>query len=673
MNTGSSTANNEPIGTSESVPISVDVEEPAEKATTTRAKKSKVWQDMKTIKDANGKERAVCNHCKKTFVGNSKSGTSHLASHLKRCTVKIYNSKGQPTLATMISTDGAVKVEAFKFSQDRSRTDLAKMVVKHNYPFNMAEHEFFENFCSGLQPEFRLPSRNTVRSDVIKLHGEMKVKVYELLDDLDSRVTLTTDIWTSDSQNFAYAALTAHYITSDWELCKKILNYRYISYPHDGESLFRFISQLVMEWNLDKKLFSMVVDNAASNDCMARHLKTWLSDRIPCGGDFFHVRCSAHILNLVAQDGLALIKPFLDNIRGTVRYLSKSPYGKQKFDQVVLHLKMQGKRKIPMDVSTRWNSTFEMLDIAIEYEEAFDRLAFMDKNYVLNPGKEEWKIARTVHGCFKIFSDATVHFSGTTYPTANVFFPDICEINLQLAAWENHPEQCFREMVVPMRIKFSKYWDECCICLAVAVVLDPRFKMDIIEYYYDKLYGKDRAYAYVQKVKSAFFDLYIEYGGRIISSESSLADGGYDELISSTNVQSEVPQKNKLNDFKMWRQRERDSGIRHAPKSEFDQYLDEDTHPCSGKFNILTWWLVNGTRFPTISKIARDILAIPATTVASESAFSIGGRVIDESRSCLLPDIVEALICTADWIPSRKQANTEEFQNERGEADKIIS
>lgn len=325
MNTISSTANNEATINTIQNPIDVDASAPEPEDKARRAKKSKVWNDMNQIKDSKGVERAVCNHCKKSFVGDSKSGTSHLAKHLKRCTAKIYKSKGQPTLATIKKFDGSVKVETFTFSQDKSRKDLAKMVVKHNYPFNMAEHEFFEYFCNGLQPDFKLPSRNTVRSDVVKLHEEMKGKVYEILDALDSRVTLTTDIWTSDSQNFAYAALTVHYISSDWELNKKILNYRYISYPHDGESLYRFISQLIMEWNLDKKLFSMVVDNASSNDSMARHLKTWLSDRVPCGGDFFHVRCSAHILNLVAQDGLAIIKPFLDNIRGTVRYLSKFP------------------------------------------------------------------------------------------------------------------------------------------------------------------------------------------------------------------------------------------------------------------------------------------------------------------------------------------------------------
>lgn len=60
----------------------------------------------------------------------------------------------------------------------------------------------------------------------------------------------------------------------------------------------------------------------------------------------------------------------------------------------------------------------------------------------------------------------------------------------------------------------------------------------------------------------------------------------------------------------------------------------------------------------TISKIVRDVLAVPATIVASESAFNVGGRVIDETRASLLPEEVEALITTADWIPSRRSKHS---------------
>ena len=56
--------------------------------------------------------------------------------------------------------------------------------------------------------------------------------------------------------------------------------------------------------------------------------------------------------------------------------------------------------------------------------------------------------------------------------------------------------------------------------------------------------------------------------------------------------------------------------------------------------------------------MARDLLTVPASTVASESCFSAGGRVVSEKMASLSPSTIEALICLKDWAlaDSRKQA-----------------
>ena len=60
-----------------------------------------------------------------------------------------------------------------------------------------------------------------------------------------------------------------------------------------------------------------------------------------------------------------------------------------------------------------------------------------------------------IKGCLKHFYDATCHFSGTNFPTANVFFPDICEIQLELRRWESSEHECLHRMSVPMIVKLK--------------------------------------------------------------------------------------------------------------------------------------------------------------------------------------------------------------------------
>ncbi|XP_041991744.1 uncharacterized protein LOC121742614 [Salvia splendens] len=85
--------------------------------------------------------------------------------------------------------------------------------------------------------------------------------------------------------------------------------------------------------------------------------------------------------------------------------------------------------------------------------------------------------------------------------------------------------------------------------------------------------------------------------------------------------------------------------------NEVDKYLADEmekrSNPC---FNLLEWWKGSGTRYPILSLIAKDIFAIPSSTVASESAFSLGKRVVDPFRTSLSPKMVEALVCTNDWL-----------------------
>lgn len=74
-------------------------------------------------------------------------------------------------------------------------------------------------------------------------------------------------------------------------------------------------------------------------------------------------------------------------------------------------------------------------------------------------------------------------------------------------------------------------------------------------------------------------------------------------------------------------------------------------------FDILGWWKKSATNYPILSAMVRDFLAIPLSTMSSESAFSCGGRILGDTRSSLSPETLEALVCAKDWLI--KVPNTE--------------
>ena len=93
-------------------------------------------------------------------------------------------------------------------------------------------------------------------------------------------------------------------------------------------------------------------------------------------------------------------------------------------------------------------------------------------------------------------------------------------------------------------------------------------------------------------------------------------------------------------------------------KNDVDKYLlEEPINPMTSSFDILIWWNANSSRYKILSLIARDVLAVPVSTVASESAFSTSGRILDPFRSSLSPKMLEVLVCTQSWLKGRHDGN----------------
>ncbi|CAA7023974.1 unnamed protein product [Microthlaspi erraticum] len=130
-------------------------------------------------------------------------------------------------------------------------------------------------------------------------------------------VCLTTDTWTS-IQNINYMCLTAHYVDESWNLKKKIINFCQI-FSHKGELIGKMVERCLLSWGITN-VFTITVDNASANDVgirfLKRRLRTWGISLLD--GEHLHMRCGAHILNLVVRDGLDENKATISRIRAAV-------------------------------------------------------------------------------------------------------------------------------------------------------------------------------------------------------------------------------------------------------------------------------------------------------------------------------------------------------------------
>ena len=106
-------------------------------------------------------------------------------------------------------------------------------------------------------------------------------------------------------------------------------------------------------------------------------------------GDLFHMRCCAHILNLIVHDGLKQIDSSIGKIRDSVKYFKGSQTRKDKFLDCVKLVSMGYTKGLSQDVPTRWNSTYLMIESATHYRCAFQHLHLTDSNYKHCPLEEE--------------------------------------------------------------------------------------------------------------------------------------------------------------------------------------------------------------------------------------------------------------------------------------------
>ena len=160
------------------------------------------------------------------------------------------------------------------------------------------------------------------------------------------------------------------------------------------------------------------------------------------------------------------------------------------FLRAVQHVGLDSSRGLRQDVSTRWNSTFLMLDNALFYKKALLQMANTDANFVHCPNSQEWSKIEKFCKFLQVFHEVTLAFSGSKYPTTNLYFPNVLKIRLLLKEEVVSNDDFIKTMATRMNLKFDKYWSEFSTIMGIVVIFDPRYKFQVINWAFKKVYGE---------------------------------------------------------------------------------------------------------------------------------------------------------------------------------------
>ncbi|GJZ76443.1 zinc finger BED domain-containing protein RICESLEEPER 2-like protein [Tanacetum coccineum] len=484
-----------------------------------------------------------------------------------------FKEKEKMTLESNSMNQTPVEVDNSDIEEEEDEVDVEEIEEEEELPFSFVQNSGFR----------KKKLRETIRKNI-------------------GRVCLTTDGWTSETKK-SYMALTGHFIDNNWNLVKKVLNFCHLD-GHRGIDIGKGVENCLNEWGFTN-ILSISVDNASSNDNAIGFMKLIFEKNDDCllSGEWLHIRCAAHVVNLIVQDGIKHVGSSIESIR--------------------------------------WNSTYNMLEVAHEYKDAFAMYDLEDVDFGLHimnkghsvPNSEDWVKAKRLCHFLKTFYDITLRISRTKYVTSHTLVNELATIRTLLRVQLDcdihgvaHMDKHLYDIATAMKQKFEKYYGEVenmNLLVYFAFILDPRNKYDFLDVIVDDHYD------------------YIH-----IHAPSSTSSSTLGKWPRSTN------NSYKIDHGDMLRRKMKTGQSSSSSTSKLDKYNGEFCEPFDKNvhFDILQWWKVNSPRYPILSLMARDLLAIPISTVASESVFSTSGRVLDSFRSSLGDKTIECLVYAQDWL-----------------------
>lgn len=636
-------------------------------------KKSIVWDHFDKL--ANG--QVQCKMCKKTlkFFGN----TTNLNQHLKRIHPTVISSTLEPedtsnnivnqtdvNCATDRSNASNIQVrdvldiagpsssnsDKSKFQPplkrqkvkqmklfgapveqlkecDVQKIDMAlvKMITKDYQPLSIVEDKGFVEFTLLLQPQYKLPSRKKLSCDILpNLYLQEVGKLKAILDAIQN-VSITTDIWTSDS-NRSYITVTCHFI-HQYQFHSHTLSTEEIPGKHTGEHISTVLEKIFCKWNILQKITTIVSDNGSNIKCA---IIEFLKKR--------HHPCVAHTLNLSVNDAINNNPEFqyiLKKCKTIVGHFNHSALSCSKLKSVQEQMGFPV-LKVKQDVATRWNSSLIMLERLLKLKDALSITMTKIEKAPEFLDASEWAIVEEAISVLKPLEVMTAALSADKYVTLSTVIPLVRGLQYSLNNLKTKSHVCLilrNNLVETVNRRLGLL--ESSKIVAKAAFLDPRFK---------KLaFGNESNADSAQKLVTEELSSIVNAKNRLVVQDN------IDNANEATNVSvsDPVPIENNEEKFDIWAHF--DSKVAKAKSfstptsivtSIIRQYLEMPHF--DRKKNPMEFWHKYETTFPELHELAMKYLSIPATSVPSERVFSKSGQLTNLRRNRLSPKHLDEIL-----------------------------
>lgn len=596
-------------------------------------------------------------------------------------------------------SDDEDRLRATTTKKSKKITDgLVEFIVTANEPMSLVENDFFKHLLHQLNIHYKMPSKSHLSTVVIpeKYESVKAALEHEIATHL-TNCAITTDIWTSNSQN-SYLSSTIHFIDNHWRLCSRLLGLIYLDESHEAAYIKTTMLKQFKDWKIDNKVQRVVSDSGAN-------MKKAFKD------ENLHFACVAHKLNLSVRDleHVKVVKCVVDsqgsksfsvkafNEEGELKNQQISSTEAKRIETVNEHKNLfnflvakcrklvgsfrhseslnrklkekqiafnyETRTKLVQDVKTRWHSTYIMLDSVYTNKAVLCSMVHEKGNENIRPNlptDEEFNVINDYCNLLLPLKSVTSSLSGRNYVTISLMFPTIYSLingSLDQVSLVTETVKVLRdELLDSLRGRFVLILEnDFLLATALLHVEYKNFNFILDSHERESLMnkGRDFIFSFSRKLQSLNTSL-----SNDSDSSSSLDSFSNDEFLSSSTqisssstVVTNAPRKKQVPFVKSIANCQQTSNLNVNSLSpielEFTDYLNHSyTRNISTKSEnneALKFFQKTESQFPILAQVARHLLCVPATSVPSESLFSVAGIIQDDQRNRLKPAMLNML------------------------------